>query len=118
MPASGSKLVLFGFFMMCVVACTAMAQGADQRAPGGRGDGLEEPKSMQEMMKKMQIVQAKKDYDEMLDRGQQALKISQDVERDYTSKSQLSRSDLEKLDNLEKLIKKIRGELGGGNGDD
>jgi hypothetical protein len=69
-------------------------------------------------MKKMQIDQAKKDYEEMLDRGQQALKISEEVERDYSAKSQLTRADLDKLDDLEKLIKKIRGELGGGDSDD
>ena len=118
MRTLSSKTVLFACLALFVVAGCVAAQEADQRSAGGRVEGPEQPKSMQEMMKKMQIDQAKKDYEEMLDRGQQALKLSQDVERDYSSKSQLSRSDFEKLDDLEKLVKKIRGELGGGNGDD
>jgi hypothetical protein len=118
MRAFESKSIILAFLALCIFALSAAAQDAEQRIPGGKPDGSDQPKSMQEMMKKMQIDQAKKEYEEMLDRAQQALKISQEVEKDYSTKNQLLRSDLDKLDNLEKLVKKIRSELGGGDGDD
>jgi hypothetical protein len=118
MRGFGSKSFGVTFLALCIFAISLSAQDAGQRSADGRIEGPDQPKTMQEMMKKMQIDQAKKEYEEMLDRGQQALKISQEVEKDFSAKNQLSRSDIEKLDSLEKLVKKIRGELGGGDGDD
>jgi len=53
----------------------------------------------------------------MLDRAQQAAKISQDLEQSLNGRPVLSRSDIEKLESLEKLVKKVRNELGGDNDD-
>jgi hypothetical protein len=103
---------------VCIFALSAAAQGADQSSPDFKPDPGNQPKNLREMMVKMQIDEAKKQYDEMLDRSQQALKISEELEKSYSSNKQLSRSDLDKLDSLEKLVKKIRGELGGGGGAD
>jgi hypothetical protein len=54
----------------------------------------------------------------MLSRGQQALKITEDLDRVFSERRALTGSDIEKLDELEKIVKKIRGELGGEDGDD
>ena len=112
-----SKSIVLAFSAICLFAISAAAQGADQRSIVDRVEGPDQPKGTQEMLKKMQIEQAKKNYEEMLDRGQQALKISQEVEKDYSTKNELSRSDLDKLESMEKLVKKIRGEMGGDDDD-
>src|SRR5262249_35161946 len=75
MRGSGSKSIFLAFFALCILALSAAAQDAEQRSANGRVEGPDQPKGMQEMMKKMQIDQAKKEYEEMLDRGQQALRI-------------------------------------------
>jgi hypothetical protein len=95
-----------------------LAQEADSRFPGQQKNDQDQPVGLKETQEKMRIEQAKKEYGEMLDRGEQALKLSQDLEKAFAQQPSLTRSDLEKLDDLEKLVKKIRGELGGGNGDD
>ncbi|HTK36848.1 MAG TPA: hypothetical protein VL325_00020 [Pyrinomonadaceae bacterium] len=99
---------------MLFSAAAAQAQaGADGGPIFGRPRDPE-PKSVQEMLFKMQIDKAKKDYDEMLERGEQALNISMEIEKSYEKTGTLTQDDREKLDDVEKLVKKIRGELGGG----
>jgi len=80
-----------------------------------RRDG--EPKSFREMMEKMRIEAEKKDYEAMLKRGDEALKISEQLEKSFELTARVSGKDLEKLESLEKLVKKIRGELGGSDDD-
>lgn len=101
--------------LLCALTVTAQ-QGADNK-PFSPTPDAEQPKSFREMMQKMRIEQEKKDYEEMLDRAQQALKISEQLEQSFAQRQTLSQSEREKLDNLEKLVKKVRGELGGEDGD-
>jgi hypothetical protein len=98
---------------ICICAAFSFAQEADSRIPGAKSQDPDQPKSMREMQVKMQIDQEKKEYEEMLSRGEQAVKISQDLEKAFDQRSSLTRADLEKLDDLEKAVKKIRNELGG-----
>ena len=106
-------ILLIGLF-----AFGTFAQEADARFPGQQKNDQDQPFGLRETQEKMRIEQAKKEYEEMLDRGEQALKLSQDLEKAFAQQPSLTRSDLEKLDDLEKLVKKIRGELGGGNADE
>jgi len=110
-----SIVLLIAFVAMCTVSI--LAQDADNRSLGQKSDS-DAPTSLREMQKKLQIAEEKKEYDEMLDRAQQAAKISQDLEQSLNGRPALSRSDIEKLENLEKLVKKVRNELGGDNDDD
>lgn len=107
-------MLLIGLFALC-----AFAQEADSRFPGASPkNDPDQPVGIRETREKMRIDQEKKEYEEMIDRGEQALKLSRDVERALQQQASLTRSDIEKLDELEKLVKKVRGELGGGNADD
>ena len=112
------NLVSIALLIAYVAICTVcvFAQDADTRTPGQKND-LDAPTSVREMQKKLQIAEEKKEYDEMLDRAQQAAKISQDLEQSLNGRPVLSRSDIEKLESLEKLVKKVRNELGGDNDD-
>lgn len=75
------------------------------------------PKAVLENLKKMEADRSKKDYDEMLKNGEEAIKLSEEIELSFEKNSQLSAADFSKLERMEKLLKKIRGEMGGG-GDD
>ena len=71
------------------------------------------PKNVREMLDKMKVEEEKKDYDEMIDRGDQVLKLSEEIEKSFVDGGGLSGEQRSKLDGIEKLVKKIRGELGG-----
>lgn len=65
----------------------------------------------------MEVDRLKKDYNEMLERGAEAVKLSEEVETSFDKNNKLSSTDLNKLEKIEKLLKKIRSELGGDDDD-
>lgn len=67
----------------------------------------------------MELSQLKKEHEEMLENGKQAVKLSEEVELSFDKNNKLSPEDFNKLERIEKLLKKIRNELGGdGDGDE
>ena len=110
-----SILVLIALF----AAVITFAQNAENDASSmGKPDRSESPHGMRDQLVKMQIDREKKTYQEMLDRGTEAAKIGEEVEKSFETKGSLSVEDRQKIDELEKLVKKIRGELGGSDPDD
>lgn len=92
----------------------ALGQAADGRTPlVGPPREDERPKSLKESMEKMRIEKDKKDYAQMLERGEEALKISEELENAYAANGRLSDRELAKLESVEKLVRKIRSGLGG-----
>ena len=73
---------------------------------------------MKEIIAKGRIAQIKEDYQELVERTEKAVKISEEIERAFTKKHQISSTDQKKLKELEKLVKKIRSELGADGDDD
>ena len=71
------------------------------------------PKSFKETLVKLRIDQEKKDFDEMLGRGVEALKLSEELEKAYSQNGRLNPQEINKLNTVEKLVKKIRSDLGG-----
>jgi len=71
------------------------------------------PKGIQENLKKMELERQKKDYLEMIENGEEAVKLSEEVEFSFDKNNKLSAGDFNKLERIEKLLKKIRNELGG-----
>jgi hypothetical protein len=90
---------------------------AEDRFPG---DHKREPPPLgvREMLEKMRISKEKKDYDEMMARGDEVRQIIADMAKGVSERGQLTASDREKLEVLEKNVKKIRSELGGSDDDD
>lgn len=77
------------------------------------------PATVRESMEKLRIEQSKKEYREMMERGEEALRLSEQLERDFEVRGRLTESEMEKAVALEKIVKKIRSELGGdGDGED
>ena len=72
------------------------------------------PVGVREMLEKMRIDKEKKDYDEMLARGEDVIKLADQLEKSLGDRGgQLSEADRAKLQSIEKDVKKIRSELGG-----
>ncbi len=90
---------------------------ASSPAPGSN-QKEEVPKNIQESLAKQRIDREKKEFAELLERGEEALKLSDELEQSFAQNNKFSNEDQKKLDRLEKVIKKIRVELGSEGGDD
>ena len=105
---------IFAFiFILAVTALVAQnADGTSSLFPR-TNDREDQPKSVKEQLEKLRIEKEKKDHQSMLLRGDEALKISEELERKINANAQLDSKDRVQLESLEKLLKKIRSELGG-----
>ena len=97
--------------LLCAIGISAQT-GADGADMFGRR-GQPPPKNVLEMMSKLQVEQAKKEHKELLQRGEELVAITAELEKSVNTSGDLVGRDLEKLDEAEKLVKKIRGDLGG-----
>jgi hypothetical protein len=96
-------------------AGTASAQLGADNSPAFGNEKEKEPqaKNVREMLVKLQIEKEKKEHDQMLERGEEVLSLSKALIESYGKSGTLTTDDREKLTDAEKLVKKIRGELGG-----
>ena len=89
---------------------------AQQVDASSRGDAPQKedlPKGIKETLAKGRIDREKKSFAELIERGEEAVKLSDELEKSFVQNNQLSPDDRKKLDRLEKLVKKIRVEIGG-----
>ena len=77
----------------------------------------DKPKSFQETVEKLRIEKDKKDHDQMVERGEEVVKLSEELEKAVSEAGRLSEKDYSKVATVEKLVKKIRTELGAANDD-
>lgn len=111
-----SKLLqlVFLFLVMIFGALGVNAQVQDASSPDGRPRRQEDmPIGLKESMLKSRIEEEKKEYNEMLKRGEEAAKLSEELNKSFEQNQTLSAEDVKKLARLEKLVKKIRDDLGG-----
>ena len=107
------------FLTLIIAACCggvwsqAVNNGKEVFTKPGEQDTDDGPKGFKETLEKMRIEKEKKDFNEMIDRGDEALKISDELQHSFEQNGKLSESDLARLAKVEKLVKKIRDELGG-----
>jgi hypothetical protein len=113
---------LFGAFLISFVFIqpgrAQTPEVPNARLPRTDDKNDRESRSFQEMVTKQQISRRKKEHDEMLKQGAEALRISQELETSFDDDGSLSDQDLQKLQELEKIVSKIRSELGGNDDDD
>ena len=84
--------------------------------PGGRRDDDDQnPLSTfeEEIRAKRMIKMAEKDHQENVDRAKEIQQIGKELKESLQGKSAIDRDNLKKIDRLEKLTKKVRGEAGG-----
>ncbi len=103
---------------LCVSA--ALAQGADERVPSlfSRHREDDVPKNVLETREKLRIEKEKKDFQEMMDRGEEVLKLTERVEKAFTANGRFSDMELSNIESVEKDVKKIRSDLGGNDDDE
>lgn len=106
-------LVLLAGISVSAQVDASMSSPSDRRKPNEQ-----EVKSISEMLIKQRLLKEKKDHEEMLKRGEEAVALSEQLEETFEQKSFLSDRDNHKLTDLEKLVTKIRKELGGDEVDD
>jgi len=71
----------------------------------------------EEIRAKREIKLAEKEYQENLNRAREISQLSKELQEGLKNKSLLQRDDVKKVDRLEKLTKKVRGEAGGEDGE-
>lgn len=110
---SGRKvsIALLSLAFVLLVGLPVLAQDAENRSPGQRPrDDM--PRGFKEMLTKKRIEQAKKDHAELLERGDEAIRLTDQLEQSFEQNQQLSDGDRQRLDQLTTIVKKIRKELG------
>ena len=111
---------LFKFLFFCAAAfifllpVAGLAQIVD---PLSRRVEEDEPKNLKESRARLKIEQEKKEYEVLLARSEEAVAISNELEKTFAASETISAEDAKKLEKLEKLVKKIRSELGGSDDD-
>ncbi|HTH51931.1 MAG TPA: hypothetical protein VL501_08360 [Pyrinomonadaceae bacterium] len=111
-------MLKFALVLSMLFVCgagAAFAQADKQFPPDDRRSKQEDehPFGFQESLSKMRIAKEKKEFDEMLKRGDDAVTIAEHLDENAPVSSQRG-----KISEIGKLVKKIRDELGGDGDDD
>ncbi|MBA2379919.1 MAG: hypothetical protein H0V76_10150 [Blastocatellia bacterium] len=95
-------------------ALTASAQiVADPTAPSDERNREAPARTVRDLLTNRQISQQRKEHEAMLQRGQEALKLVEKLTDSVDEKTVLSAQDKKHLADLEKLVSRIRRDLGG-----
>jgi hypothetical protein len=114
-----THLIFVAIFLSLAIVCVnAQVDTSDAGTRSGKNNDEDYPKGIKELLAKGRIEREKKDYEELLQNGEEAVKLSESLEKTFAESKKLSAADLKKLDRLEKLAKKIRRELGADESDD
>lgn len=95
--------------------CGAAQVGADNRTSvaSSQDESDDRPRNIRESLERMRIDREKKDFERMVERGEEALKITEEIEVSFEKKGRLTEKEMAKLAAVEKLAKRIRSDLGG-----
>ena len=119
-----TSLVIFSLVLSCFVVTRAQVIQSKPAPPPPRPTDMSADKSSpdnqgpmttfeEELRAKRAIKIAEKEHLENLNRAKEISQLGQDLKSGLQSRTALDREDEKKLDRLEKLTKKIRGEAGG-----
>src|SRR5262245_13844494 len=86
---------------------------ADKSSPSDDDDGPPLTTFEEEMRAKRLIREAEKEHRQNVERAREISQLAKDLQQGFKTSSSLDREGLKRLDRLEKLTKKIRGEAGG-----
>lgn len=75
-------------------------------------DTRDYPEALKENLAKRRIKEEEKEYNELIKRGEEAAKLSEELSKSYEENKKLSAEDQKKLEKLEKVVKRIRRDLG------
>ena len=86
------------------------------RSRNQKSDMIGDPQ--QEMLARRDIETAEKDHQENVDRAREAAQLSTEIRDFFLNNKTLGRTEVKKLERLEKLTRKIRSEAGGSGSDE
>lgn len=117
-------MLIRALFCLCLLALlsgSASAQrspiaGADKSSPDS-DSSLTIGSPIEEMLARREIKAAEKERRENLERAREAAQLGDEIHNAFTKNQTLGRTELKKLERLEKLTRRIREEAGGSNGD-
>jgi hypothetical protein len=110
---------MIGLLAVFSVSANAQVTAPQQNPLFPKADDKYDPGGgIRDMLKKLEIEKEKKDFEEMQDRAKQAFDLSNELEDSVATNAQFSEKERAKLDELEKLVKRIRKELGGSDDDE
>jgi hypothetical protein len=93
-------------------AASAQITGADQSRPRAQRPG-EFGSPTEEMLRRAEIRREEETHKEMVERAHEAAQLGDELLASYKKNSTLTRDDQKRLERLEKLARKIRGNAGG-----
>ena len=118
---SRSKLKMIVNFIRTIFICFLVIAGnicvsaqIDAASAGGKPNSSKEdyPKSIKESLAKQRIATEKREFEELLARSEEVAKLSFELEKSFAQNNSLTIEDEKKLNRVEKLVKKIRSEIG------
>jgi hypothetical protein len=115
-------------FLLCLLALFCVAASAQIRRAPKPIAGAEKPTNdseqstmtgtpEDEMMARREIKAAERDRQENLERAREAAQLGSEINNSFIKNQTLGRTELKKLERLEKLTRRIRSEAGGSDGD-
>ena len=111
-------IIFVGFSAAAVAAQTASNESWPPPFPGDRRRPDDDSRLVKNMLSKQQTAREKKEYAELVERGEAALKLSTQLEKSIALNERLTAAELGQLEEYEDLVSKIRDGLGGDDDDD
>lgn len=107
------SLLFIGIIFLTAAAAFAQTASGDPWPPSDRKRQDDDSHMVKEMLAKQQSAREKKEYASLVERSEQALKLSGELEAAFKRSEQLTDSERKQLEAFEKLVSKIRDDLGG-----
>lgn len=104
--------VVFLFLLAFCVCADAQVSDASSSGSSNPINKMDLPDGIKESLAKKRIENEEKEYQELIEKGEEAAQLSAELNQSLETNRKLSSEDLKKLDRLEKLVKKIRSDLG------
>lgn len=122
MPSTVLKKTLCGVAALLLLAPAAAAQRQSPPLPTLPGDEAEQRgrplgTPEEEIIKRAEIRRMEEGHSDMVERAEEAARLGVDLRAAFDREKGFSREDLKRLEKLEKLARKIRGNAGGSDDD-
>jgi membrane-associated HD superfamily phosphohydrolase len=107
------------FFLLLVMVFICLGTGlAQEEKRNDPTKNMDLPETMRETFAKRRIREEEEDFQDLIKRSEEAVKISEELNKSFEESKKLTTTDTKKLEQLEKLIKKIRKDIGAEDDDD
>lgn len=107
------SLFLLTFVLGAAIAATGQTTANDPWPFPGERRRDDDSRILKGMLAKQQTAREKKEYEGLLERGKQALRLSEDLASSLEKNKLLSAAERKQLEEFEKIVSKIRDDLGG-----